>query len=66
MTDAARPAVFLDRDGTISEEMGYMNHLTRFHVFPFSAAAIKRLNDAEKFWETLYSIIERKRGGKAQ
>jgi len=46
LTDAARPAVFLDRDGTISEEMGYMNHLTRFHVFPFSAAAIKRLNDA--------------------
>ena len=46
MTDAARPAVFLDRDGTISEEMGYMNHLTRFHVFPFAAAAIQRLNQA--------------------
>jgi len=41
-----RPAVFLDRDGTIAEEMGYMNHLSRFRVFPFAAAAIRRLNQA--------------------
>ncbi len=46
MTDRPRRAVFLDRDGTISEEMGYMNHLSRFHLFPFAAAAVKRLNDA--------------------
>lgn len=46
MTERPRRAVFLDRDGTISEEMGYMNHLTRFHVFPFAVAAIKRLNEA--------------------
>ena len=38
--------MFLDRDGTIAEEMGYLNHLTRFRLFPFSAAAIRRLNDA--------------------
>lgn len=41
-----RRAVFLDRDGTIAEEMGYMNHLSRLRVFPFSAEAIRRLNDA--------------------
>ena len=39
-------AVFIDRDGTISEEVGYINHPSRFRVFPYSAAAIKRLNDA--------------------
>lgn len=39
-------AVFLDRDGTISEEMGYANHLSRFSIFPYAAAAIRRLNDA--------------------
>jgi D-glycero-D-manno-heptose 1,7-bisphosphate phosphatase len=38
--------VFLDRDGTISEEMGYANHLSRFLIFPYAAAAIRRLNDA--------------------
>ena len=41
-----RPAVFLDRDGTISEETGYVNHIDRFEIFPFAAAAIRRLNDA--------------------
>ncbi|HVQ38302.1 MAG TPA: HAD family hydrolase [Pyrinomonadaceae bacterium] len=38
-------AVFIDRDGTISEEVGYINHPSRFRVFSYSAAAIKRLND---------------------
>jgi D-glycero-D-manno-heptose 1,7-bisphosphate phosphatase len=41
-----RPAVFLDRDGTICEEMGYLNHISRLHLFPFAAPAIRRLNDA--------------------
>jgi D-glycero-D-manno-heptose 1,7-bisphosphate phosphatase len=40
-----RPAVFIDRDGTISEEVGYINHSSRFRLFPFSAEAIKILND---------------------
>jgi D-glycero-D-manno-heptose 1,7-bisphosphate phosphatase len=43
---ALRPAVFLDRDGTICEEMGYLNHLSRLHIFPFAAAAIGKLNQA--------------------
>ncbi len=38
-------AVFIDRDGTISEEVGYINHPSRFRVFPYSGAAIKHLND---------------------
>jgi D-glycero-D-manno-heptose 1,7-bisphosphate phosphatase len=41
-----RRAVFIDRDGTISEEVGYINHPSRFRLFPFAAAAIKHLNDA--------------------
>ena len=39
-------AVFLDRDGTLSEEMGYVNHIDRFHLYPWSAAGIRKLNDA--------------------
>lgn len=38
-------AVFMDRDGTISEEVGYINHPSRFQVFPYSAAAVKLLNE---------------------
>jgi D-glycero-D-manno-heptose 1,7-bisphosphate phosphatase len=41
-----RPAVFLDRDGTIAEEVGYLNHIDRFRMFPFAADAIRRLNQA--------------------
>lgn len=37
-------AVFIDRDGTISEEVGYINHPSRFRVFPYAATAIKLLN----------------------
>ena len=41
-----RPAVFIDRDGTISEEVGYVNHPSRFRLFPFSSEAIRILNDS--------------------
>jgi D-glycero-D-manno-heptose 1,7-bisphosphate phosphatase len=40
-----RRAVFIDRDGTISEEVGYINHVSRFRLFPYAPAAIKRLNE---------------------
>ncbi|MDR2551043.1 MAG: HAD family hydrolase [Desulfobulbus sp.] len=39
-----RPAVFLDRDGTINEQMGYINHLSRFHLLPKVGEAIRLLN----------------------
>jgi len=38
-----RPAVFVDRDGTINEEMGYINHLSRFVLLPQSATALRLL-----------------------
>lgn len=41
-----RPAVFIDRDGTISEEVGYVNHPSRFRLFPYSSEAIRILNDS--------------------
>ena len=40
-----KAAVFLDRDGTISEEVGYLNHISRFCMFPFAPAAIRKLNE---------------------
>jgi len=42
----SQAAVFLDRDGTINEEMGYINHLSRFRLLPQTVPAIRRLNDA--------------------
>ncbi|HZG51056.1 MAG TPA: HAD family hydrolase [Pyrinomonadaceae bacterium] len=43
---ARRRAVFIDRDGTISEEVGYVNHPSRYRVFPYAAEAVKLLNEA--------------------
>ncbi len=40
------PAVFLDRDGTINEEVGYLNHITRLKLLPHSAEGLKLLKDA--------------------
>lgn len=37
-------AVFIDRDGTINEEAGYINHIDRFKLLPNTAAAIHLLN----------------------
>ena len=39
-------AVFFDRDGTINEEMGYINHIDRFMLLPGVAAAIQRINES--------------------
>ncbi len=40
-----RAGVLLDRDGTINEQMGYINHIDRFVMLPGAAVAIKLLND---------------------
>ncbi len=40
-----RTAVFLDRDGTINEQMGYINHVSRFHLLEQAAEAIRLLNE---------------------
>jgi len=41
-----RPAVFIDRDGTISDEVGYVNHPSRFRLLEHSTEALRLLNDA--------------------
>ena len=38
-------AVFFDRDGTINEEMGYINHPSRFKIFPFVGKALGMLKN---------------------
>lgn len=45
MADELRPAVFLDRDGTINQQVGYVNHPSRLQTFAFAGRAIRRLNE---------------------
>lgn len=42
-----KPAVFMDRDGTINEQMGYINHLSRFKILERVPEAIRLLNDSD-------------------
>lgn len=44
-------AVFLDRDGTINEEVGYVNHIERFFLLPRVGQAIRLLN--QHGWKTV-------------
>ncbi len=41
-----KPAVFLDRDGTLIEDRGYICELSQVGFYPFAAAAVRRLNRA--------------------
>jgi D-glycero-D-manno-heptose 1,7-bisphosphate phosphatase len=43
---ARRPAVFMDRDGCLTEEVGYVNHPSRIRLLPRTAEAVRRLNQA--------------------
>jgi len=38
-------AVFLDRDGTINEEVGYLSRLEELRLFPQSFEALRRFNE---------------------
>ena len=39
-------AVFIDRDGTINEEVGYVDSFDRFNILPGVSDAIRKLNDS--------------------
>ena len=43
---AARPAVFIDRDGCLTDEVGYVNHVNRIRLLPRTGEAVRRLNQA--------------------
>ena len=40
------PAVFLDRDGTLIEEVGYLDRIERVEFYPWTVDAVKLLNRA--------------------
>ncbi|MEM7305750.1 MAG: HAD family hydrolase [Planctomycetota bacterium] len=43
---SARPAVFLDRDGTLIDELGYLGDPDGVALYPGAAAAVRALNGA--------------------
>lgn len=45
----ARPAVFLDRDGVLNVEVGYIYRVEDLQLIPGVAPAVRRLNDRQLF-----------------
>ena len=43
---SVKRAIFMDRDGTLSHEVGYINHLSRFRLFPYAVDAVRLVNQA--------------------
>jgi D-glycero-D-manno-heptose 1,7-bisphosphate phosphatase len=41
-----RPAVFLDRDGTVNEDVGYLSELSHLTLYPWAIDAVRLLNRA--------------------
>jgi D-glycero-D-manno-heptose 1,7-bisphosphate phosphatase len=39
-------AIFIDRDGTLNEDVGYITEISKFRLFDFAAESIKLINDA--------------------
>ncbi|MCX8084215.1 MAG: HAD family hydrolase [Calditerrivibrio sp.] len=56
-----RPAVFIDRDGTINEEAGYINHINSFKIFDFVPQSLRLLNEMG-----IYAIVITNQGGIAR
>jgi D-glycero-D-manno-heptose 1,7-bisphosphate phosphatase len=39
-------AIFMDRDGTVSKEKGYIRHPDQYEVFSFTGQAVRRINES--------------------
>jgi D-glycero-D-manno-heptose 1,7-bisphosphate phosphatase len=45
----AKPAIFLDRDGVLNVEAGYIYNIEDLHLIPGVAEAVRQLNDHQLF-----------------
>lgn len=45
MRETKKKTVFLDRDGTLIEDVGYLSRLEDLHVFPFTFEAVRLLKE---------------------
>ena len=44
-----KKCVFLDRDGVLNKDVGYISNIKEFKIYPYTGKAIKFLNDEGGF-----------------
>ena len=44
MTDEKKPAIFLDRDGVLTEEMSYVTSVESLIIFPYAAECVRQIH----------------------
>jgi len=44
-SSAPRPAAFIDRDGTLIEEVNFLSRVEELHVFPYTSEALRMLKE---------------------
>lgn len=45
MMDKSRPAVFLDRDGVLTEERGYVGSIDELHIFTYASDCVAKIKE---------------------
>ena len=45
MTENKKPAIFLDRDGVLTEEIGYITSVENLNIFPYATECIRQIHE---------------------
>ena len=61
MRNIKRPAVFLDRDGVVTEEKGYVGSIDELHVFEYAGDCVAKIKE-----KGYYSIVVTNQSGIAR
>ncbi|MDE7132075.1 MAG: HAD family hydrolase [Lachnospiraceae bacterium] len=59
--EAGRPAVFLDRDGVLTEEHGYVASIEELHIFPYVRECVRQIHE-----KGYYAIVITNQSGVAR
>ena len=61
MTENKKPALFLDRDGVLTEEIGYITSVENLHIFPYAEECIRLIHE-----KGYYAIVITNQSGVAR
>ena len=61
MVQLKKPAVFLDRDGVLTEERSYISSLEELHIFPYVAKCVRQIHE-----KGYYAIVITNQSGVAR